>query len=244
MNLQNKVAIVTGSSRGIGRAIIIALAQKGVNVVINHRNSKAAAEQVEKEASKYGVKTLVVQADVSVQSEVEMLFNTVIEKFGAVDILVNSASKQGSNDFHEKDMVIWQKHFQEDLMPSVMCSQKFFDLNKGSSEKKIVNISSILGIENKSSGGFTAYSAAKSGVNNLTSNLARLGSPSIQVNCIAPGYTLTPFWDSVPADIIQACANETLIKRMIQPEEIAHAVIFLCENDAMTGQIISVDGGV
>lgn len=244
MDLTNKVALITGSSKGIGAATALAFADNNSKVVINCKESLDEARQIEEKIKAAGKEALVVQADVSKKDEVKKLFDTTIEYFGTVDILVNNASKQGGGDLIETDESLWQEHFQQDLLSTVMCSKAFVKLNKGKTEKKIVNISSLYGLFDECDPGYMQYGAAKAGVISFTKNLAKLVAPEILVNVIAPGYVLTSHWDTISDEIKKSCAQEPLIKRFIKPEEIADTVLFLAGNDAITGQIIVVDGGL
>jgi len=244
MSLKNKFAIVTGSSSGIGRAIAIRLAKEGCKVVVNCKDSIDKAEKVVEEIKGNDSESTFIRADVSKQEDVKQLFKEALDAFGSVDILINNASKQGSSEFWDDKDDEWEQHFRNDFMSAVMCSREFLKINKGKKVKKIVNISSIFGCGDHSNASFMPYSAAKAALNNFTKNLAREVAPNTLVNTIAPGYVRTPMWDNVDEKSIKACENETLIKRMILPEEIADAVRFLLSNDAMTGQVILVDGGL
>jgi 3-oxoacyl-[acyl-carrier protein] reductase len=242
MEIKDKIAVVTGSSRGIGKAILLSLAKKGAKVVINYRENELEALKVVKEIEDLGVEYKLIKADVGTQEGVDQLFDEAFKAFGHVDILINNASSQGGNDFKDESNDIWEKHFKNDFLSALMCSRKFVKNSK--QQGKIINISSVYGIGEKSSMSFMAYSAAKAAINNFTVNLAKKASPTIQVNAIAPGYTITDIWNGTSDEDFEACAKETLIKRMIKPDEIAHTAIFLCENDAITGQILVVDGGL
>jgi NAD(P)-dependent dehydrogenase (short-subunit alcohol dehydrogenase family) len=243
MELKNKVAIVTGSSSGIGKAIALELAKCGCKVVVNCRKSEKKAAEIVTEIVNNGGEAIFIKADVSKKEEVEKLFSKTIEKFGEVDILINNASKQGGSEFLPTDNNEWLEHFNNDFLSAVMCSQEFMKL-KTKNIRKIVNISSLYGFGEFSCSSFMPYSAAKAALNNFTQNLAKLVAPEILVNTVAPGYVLTPHWNKVSEESIKSCENSTLIKRMIKPEEIADTTKFLIENDAITGQIIVVDGGL
>lgn len=244
MEIKNKTVLITGSSSGIGRACALEFAKQGANVIINCSKSIRKAKQTLEEIEKLSANCLFVQADVSVQKQVDQLFKKAIQRFGTINILVNNVSKQGPSDFFKAKNEIWKQFFQESLMSAVMCSKKFVSLNKEKKNKKIINVSSIFGLFDYGSKNFIPYSCAKAALNSLTKNLAKLVAPNILVNAVAPGYTRTPYWDNVSQKVIRACANEKLIKRLIKPEEIADAVVFLSKNDAITGQILLVDGGL
>lgn len=244
MEIKDEVVLITGSSQGIGKACALQFAKEGAKVIINCKKSIKNAEKTLKEIENLGVACSFIQADVSVQKDVNKLFKKAIQKFGKIDILVNNVSRQGASDFTKVSNKIWEEFYRETLLSAVMCCKKFISLNKNKKNKKIVNVSSIYGFFDFGSKNFMPYSAAKAAINSFTKNLAKLVAPNILVNAVAPGYTRTPYWDDVSQKDIKACASEKLIKRLIKPEEIADAVVFLAKSDAITGQIILVDGGL
>jgi len=243
MDIKGKTALITGSTSGIGKATAELLASKDVNVIINSRTKPEEGEKFAKELSKSGVKTLYVQADVSKKEEVIELFKIIRTEFGHLDILINNASCQDPNDVFEEDEALWVKHFENDLLSTVMCSKEFAKLNNDNL-RKIVSISSLYGYGDKTHKDFTAYGTAKAGVNSFTSTFCKNVAPNILVNCIAPGHVDTTAWEFEDKNEKVEIENEMLINRLIKPEEIAHAVLFLLENDAMLGQTIIVDGGL
>ncbi|WP_324736589.1 3-oxoacyl-ACP reductase family protein [Thermococcus sp. SY098] len=236
MELAGKVALVTGASRGIGRAIAVALAQKGANVVINYVRNEEEAERTEELCKEYGVETLVVKADVSNKEEVRKMVERVIKKFGRIDILVNNAGILGNSinpmEITEEE---WDKVISINLKGAFLVIQEVLRYMK---KGKIVNIASIAGKNGGTVGAH--YAASKGGLIALTFNLARHLAPNILVNAVAPGPVDT---ELIPPEIKEKLRKLSLTGEIAKPEDVAHAVIFLLENDHITGELIDVNGG-
>lgn len=243
--LKGKCAIVTGASRGIGKAIALKLANLGADVVINYRSNEEEAIQVQKEIEQLGAKSLVVQGDISNFEDVENLINIAKEKFGKIDIMVNNAGitkdtlliKMKPEDF-DKVIDINLKGVFNCLkcISSVMIRQKF---------GKIINISSVVGISGNA--GQINYSASKAGVNGMTKSLAKeIGSRGITVNAVAPGFIETDMTDSLADKYKEEMKKSIPLRRFGKAEDVANVVAFLAskEADYITGQIIQVDGGM
>src|SRR5258708_96828 len=192
MNLKNKVIIVTGASHGIGSATALEFASAGAKVVLNYNHNKSETEDVQKEIETMGREALLIQADVGKQNDVDRLFGEVLKKFGNIDILVNNASYSKPGDFLEGDLKLWQELWQNNFMSTVLCSKQFAQINKGKQEKKIINIGSLFGFDDKADEGMMVYAASKAAVHNFTKTLTKLLAPGILVNAVAPGNTLTP----------------------------------------------------
>ena len=238
MNLKDKTILVTGASSGIGQAIAIAVAQKGATAVIAYRKNKEGAEHTLKEVEKYGVGH-VVQADLSDQSQVESMFKHISEKIGSVDMLVNNAGHAQPSDFFDNEQ--WRNQFENIFFSALSVSQQFLEQVKSDAVQKILNITSIYGNLNTGNNEFIAYSAAKAALSSMTVMLAKRDS-NILVNAIAPGYVWTPAWEGISEK--KLCESKTMIGRFITPEEIAHMAVAILENDALTGQVVTVDGGL
>ncbi|MBO8174893.1 MAG: 3-oxoacyl-ACP reductase FabG [Thermococcus sp.] len=236
MELREKVALVTGASRGIGRAIAVALAQKGVNVVINYAHNEEEARRTEELCKTYGVETLVVKADVSKREEVKAMVEKIIEKFGRIDILINNAGILGKA---MKPMEItdeeWDRVLDVNLKGAFIVTQEVLKYMK---RGKIVNIASIAGKDGGTVGAH--YAASKGGLIALTFNLARHLAPDILVNAVAPGPVDT---ELITPEIKEKLRKLSLTGEIAKPEDVAHAVIFLLENDHITGELIDVNGG-
>lgn len=238
MNLEGKNALVTGGDRGIGQAISLALAQKRANVAVHYyRNEKEAQETVTR-IQKSGLKTLKVKADVSVFSQVEEMVSRVKTALGSIDILVVNAGISGQNpDLKDISVEEWKEVMDVNLSGAFYCSkaaERELKKNRG----KIVNISSIAGKMGGTIG--CHYAASKAGVIGLTFALARELAPAVTVNAVAPGPVDTEF---ISADIKRRLASQTPFGRIATTEEIAHTVIYLLENDYVSGEVVDVNAG-
>jgi 3-oxoacyl-[acyl-carrier protein] reductase len=242
--LENKVAIVTGASRGIGRAIALELASYGANVVVNYANSGAAADSLVTEITAAGGQAVALQADVSQLDQVESLFNAVIDKFKRIDILVNNAGITRDTLLLRMKPEDWQAVIDLNLTGVFLCTRAASKVMLKQRSGRIINIASVAG--QMGNPGQANYSAAKAGVIGFTKTVAKeLASRGITVNAVAPGFIAT--------DMTSNLSNtEELLKyiplgRYGQPEEIAGMVRFLAADSAaayITGQVFNVDGGM
>jgi len=236
MDLKGKVALVTGSAKGIGRAIAVELAKRGANVVINYAHSEGEAKKTEKACRQYGVETLVVKADVSRREEVRAMVEKVVERFGGIDVLVNNAGilGKGLNPMEVTDED-WDAVLAVNLKGAFIVTQEVLKYMK---KGKIVNIASIAGKDGGTVG--PHYAASKGGLIALTFNLARHLAPDVLVNAVAPGPVDTGL---ISPEIKEKLRKLSLTGEIAKPEDIAHAVIFLLENDHVTGELVDVNGG-
>jgi 3-oxoacyl-[acyl-carrier protein] reductase len=243
--LRGKTAVVTGASRGIGRAIAIKLAKLGANVVINYRNSVNAVQEVVKEIEDLGVKALAVQCDISNYSDVENMMKKCIEEFGSLDILVNNAgiTKDGllmrmkEEDF---DSVI-----DTNLKGAFNCTKHVSAIMLKQRSGRIINISSVSGLTGNA--GQVNYSSAKAGILGMTKAVAKeLASRNVTCNAVAPGYIQTDMTDVLSEKVKDTIMSIIPLKRLGNPEDVANAVAFLASEEAsyITGQVINVDGGM
>ncbi len=250
IGLRGKKALVTGSSTGIGEAIAIRLAEEGVDVAINYRRSEQKALETQEKArnANADVKTLVIQADVSDEQAVNRLFDTLLEEFGGLDILINNAGFQIAGDSHEITTEQFARVIATNLTGAFMCAQRaiqhFLAEEKPGS---IINVSSVHQLIPKPR--FVGYSASKGGMENLTRTLALEYAPhGIRVNAIGPGATVTPINEAWTKDPEKRKEVESHIpmNRVGYPEEMAAAVAFLCSDEAtyITGQTLYIDGGL
>lgn len=246
MQLKGKNILVTGASGGIGRAIALAFAERQVNVIITYRSDeKKAIETVEKLRG-YDVEADKFQVELSEENQVKKLFDFVKEKFGSLDILVNNAGSADPKSLSDTTKQDWYDAFDDNLISAVLCTKSAVEMmekNKEEVKGKIVNISSINGLENCGRPGNIIYSAAKGALSNFTKTLAKGIGPEILINALAPGPVWTEIWEGASEEKKKAMEDMTYIKRWMKPEEIADACVFLAENDAMTGEIMVVDGG-
>lgn len=235
-----KIALVTGASKGIGKAIAIALAKNGYSVVINFKSDHKSAQDTLKECDKYSHDNILVKADVSEEKYVIKIFETIKEKFDHIDVLINNAGI-----FDEDDGVVNIKAFdniyKNNFLSCLLVTKYALPLmNIG----KIINVSSIHGRLGHGRPEASAYSAFKAALENYTKNLAKELSPNILVNAIAPGRVATPMWGNPDSQEQIELGKVHLIKRMIKPEEIADAALFLINNNAVCGEVLTVDGGM
>ena len=245
MKLKNKVALITGSSRGIGRATAISMAKEGANIIINYLNSKNEAESLKNLLiEKYGIKAITINADIKNEEEVKSMIEKSIAVFGHIDILVNNAAIA-------KDSLLFDKtkeHFLEVLSTNLIgpflvskyVSQHMLKQKYG----KIINVSSTNAI-NTYYPESADYDASKAGLISLTHNLAKELSPIINVNAVAPGWTNTDMNKELTKEQIEKEKKNILLKRFADPMEIANVITFLATNDAnyINDTIIKVDGG-
>ncbi len=238
MQLNSKNALITGGDKGIGRAIAIALANKGVNVAFCFYKDKTKAEETIELLKEYNVQTLNVQSDVRDFNQVKDMMELVKEKFGKIDILVNNAGISGSNSAINNICVDEWKDVIDVNLSGVFncCKAAKNELVKNNG--KIVNISSIAGKMGGTIG--CHYAASKAGVIGLTFALATELAPSVTVNAVAPGPVDT---DLLSTDVKNKLSKQTPFGRIAKPEEIAQTVIYLLENDYVSGEVIDVNAG-
>jgi 3-oxoacyl-[acyl-carrier protein] reductase len=238
MNLFDKNALITGGDKGIGRAIALALANKGANIAFCFNKDEAKATETIQALKKYPVKTLMIQTDVRKYKQVQEMIELVKEKFGKIDVLINNAGTTGLNSAIEKiNAEDWQNVIDVNLTGVFnSCKAAKYELEKNNG--KIVNISSIAGKMGGTIG--CHYAASKAGVIGLTFALASELAPKVTVNAIAPGPVDT---DLISDEIKNKLSKQTPFGRIARPEEIAHTVIYLLENDYVSGEVIDVNAG-
>ena len=245
MLLDGKVALVTGASRGIGRAIAIRLASEGAKVAINYAGNTAKAEEVKAEIEKNGGEAILVQADISSTEAVDAMVEKVVEAFGQIDILVNNAGitrdgllmRMKDEDF---DAVI-----NTNLKGVFYCTKAVSKLMMKKRSGRIINMASVVGLMGNA--GQANYAAAKAGVIGFSKSAAKeLAARGINVNVVAPGFIATDMTAAMTDKAKEATLAGIPLKRMGQPEDVANAVLFLASDHAsyITGQIVNVDGGM
>ncbi len=240
MKLTGKVVLITGASKGIGRATAIAFAKEGCRVIINFKSDLKSAQEVLTQCNKYSKGNLLLKADVTDQDSILEMFQEIKEQFPHLDILVNNA---GIFDEHDNPTNIeaFENIYRNNFLSCVIVTKCTLGLMK---EGKIVNISSIHARLGYGRPEAIAYSAFKAAIESYTKNLAKELAPKILVNAIAPGRVATPMWGSPDPKEQKKLGQVHLIKRMIQPEEIAESIVFLTKNDAICGEVLTVDGGM
>jgi len=238
MQLEGKNALVTGGNEGIGRAIVLALATKGVNVAFCYFKNKKKADETIKLLKSSKTSSMMLQADVREFGQVEDMVERVRQKFGKIDILVNNAGISGPNHgIDDISLDEWNNILDVNLTGVFNCC-KSAKAELVENNGKIVNISSIAGKMGGTIG--CHYAASKAGVIGLTFALATELAPHVTVNAVAPGPVDT---DLLSADVKNKLSKQTPFGRIAKPEEIAHSVIYLLENDYVSGEVVDVNGG-
>lgn len=241
----NKVVLVTGSNRGIGRACIEEFASLGLNVVINYCHHEEEAKKLEKYIKeKYSVEVLTIKCDVSNSEEVEKMVNEIVDTFGGIDILVNNAGVSRDSLLLDKNIKEFKRVLDVNLIGTYLCSKYVGKVMLEKKKGKIINISSANAIDSYYPESCD-YDASKAGVISLTHNLALQFAPFINVNCICPGWVKTPMNKDLSIDFINKEKKKILLNRFAEPEEIAKLVVFLSSNKAnyINDSIIKIDGG-
>ena len=247
--LEGKVALITGSDSGIGRATAIEYAQEGANVIVCYHSDQEGAEQTLKEVQSHGAKGTVFKVDISDEQSVESLFDKAIKEYGAIDILVNNAALNGSGiRVADMDTEVFDKTIRTNLYGTFFCSRRFIRHRKEKGGKgKIINVSSVH--EEIVSPGTADYCASKGAIRNLMRTLSlELAEDGINVNNIAPGMILTPMNQEAMdnKEVREESEQHIPMKRAGLPEEIAKVAIFLASPDAdyVTGSTYFMDGGL
>ena len=245
MNLEDKVAVVTGASRGIGRAIALELARRGANVIVNYNRSAEAAAEVVATIEERGGRAIAFQADVGDFDQAAALIKAAKENFDHIDILVNNAGTTRDQLLMLLKEEDWDIVLRTNLKSVFNCCKAAARPMMRQRSGRIISISSVSGIAGQ--GGQTNYAASKAGIIGFTKSLAKeLGPRNVTVNAIAPGFVLTDLTTDLSDDLKEEAITATPLRRMGEPEEIAYAVAFLASDEAafITGEILTVDGGL
>ncbi len=241
----DKVAMITGATRGIGKQIALTLANEGYNIILNYRTENDELKQLKNEIESKNVKCLVVQGDVTNFEDCKQMIESAIKEFGKIDVLVNNAGIT-------KDMLLarmkeedFKQVIDVNLVGTFNMTKNVISYMMKARNGRIINISSVVGIAGNA--GQTNYSASKAGIIGFTKSLAKeVASRNILVNAVAPGFIETNMTDVLKQEVKDEIAKNIPLKRMGTPQDIANVVKFLASEDSsyITGQVISVDGGM
>jgi len=245
--LEGRVAVVTGGGRGIGRAISIAFAKEGADVVVNYATKEQPAQEVSEIIKKLGRKAVIVKGNVAVKADAEKVIQTAIDSFGKIDILVNNAGVSKPNMLYKMTEEQWNEVIDIQLKGPFLCIQAASKYMMERKSGKIINVTSSAGLWGTK--GQINYSSAKGGIVALTKSAAReLAGFGVTVNVVQPGYVSTEMTEKIRTDpkLKEIYAGRILLGRFAEPEEVAQTFVFLASDDAnyITGQLICVDGGL
>jgi 3-oxoacyl-[acyl-carrier protein] reductase len=241
MENQRKVAVVTGGSRGIGRAIVVALAEAGYDVAFSYASNKAAASEVEATVKVFGRDVLAIQADASNQLDAQLLIDQTQSTWGRIDVLVNNAGITKDTLLIRMNDEDWQRVLDTNLTGMFYTARAAAKYMMKQRSGNIINISSVIGVHGNA--GQANYAASKAGIIGFTKSIAKeLGARNINVNAVAPGFIVTDMTEKVPTEKI---LEHIPLGRLGSPDDIAKTVLFLVTSGSyITGQVIQVDGGL
>ncbi len=245
MKLTGRTALVTGASRGIGRAIALALAEEGADVAVNYVASEGPAKEVAEQIEKMGRKTVLARADVGDFPDTYRMAQEVLKEFGHLDILINNAGISSDKTFVKMDHASWRRVLAINLDGVFNCTKAFIDQMLKQSYGRVVNITSVIGqIGNF---GQANYAASKAGVMAFTKSLAKeLAGKGVTVNAVAPGFIETEMVAAIPEKVQQRLLDQIPLKRFGRAEEVGRAVVYLVSSDGdyITGAELSMNGGL
>jgi pteridine reductase len=239
LELPGKVAVVTGAARRIGRAVAVALARAGCNVVINYRTSATDAEATARDARAAGVDAITVQADVARSDDVKRLLQTTVGELGRIDILVANAGAFRRTPLATLTEADWDEMIDDNLRAAFLCAHRFGLYMRAHGGGCIITLADVAGLRPWAD--YLPYSIAKAGVIALTQGLAKELAPTVRVNAVAPGPILFP--DDFDPALQRREVSRTLLQRQGNPDHIADAILALVRNDYITGVVLPVDGG-
>jgi 3-oxoacyl-[acyl-carrier protein] reductase len=245
MILENKTCVVTGASRGIGRAIAEELGRNGANVVVNYRSSEGEAYDVVEEIEAAGGQALPFQADVTDREAIEAMRDRTVEAFGPANVLVNNAGLTRDTKFSSMTREDWDQVIEVNLGGVFNCTKAYFDDIKEAEDGRLINISSVVGQQGNY--GQANYATTKAGLFGFTRTIAlELAATGSTANCVAPGFTETDMLETVPDRVKEKITDRIPLSRFAQVEDVAGIVRFLSsrESSYMTGQILAVNGGM
>lgn len=241
----NKLAIITGGTRGIGKQIALTFAKEGYNIAINYRTENEDLKNTKKEIEENNVKCITFQGDVTNFKECEQFVKQIVEEFGNIDVLVNNAGITRDTLLMRMKEEDFKQVIDTNLIGTFNVTKNVISYMMKARSGRIINISSVVGISGNA--GQTNYSASKAGIIGFTKSLAKeVASRNITVNAVAPGFIETQMTDVLKDDIKEEIAKKIPLKRMGTPQDVANVVKFLASNDSsyITGQVINIDGGM
>ncbi len=241
----NKVAIITGAAKGIGRAIALRLAEDGMNIAINYRSNDVEANNLVDEINKLGVRAIAIKADISDFAQAEELIKETLQVFSRIDVIVNNAGITKDSLLLRMTEENFDSVIDINLKGTFNCIKHVTPVMLKQKKGKIINISSVVGITGNA--GQVNYSASKAGVIAMTKSLAKeVGSRGICVNAVAPGFIQTDMTAKLSLKAVEELSKAIALKRLGLPEDVAKAVSFLASDDSdyITGQVLCVDGGM
>ena len=241
----NKLAIITGGARGIGKQIALTFAKEGYNIAINYRTESEDLKNTKKEIEENNVKCFTFQGDVTNFKDCEQFVKQIVEEFGNIDVLVNNAGITRDTLLMRMKEEDFKQVIDTNLIGTFNVTKNVISYMMKARSGRIINISSVVGISGNA--GQTNYSASKAGIIGFTKSLAKeVASRNITVNAVAPGFIETQMTDVLKDDIKEEIAKKIPLKRMGTPQDVANVVKFLASNDSsyITGQVINIDGGM
>ena len=245
MQLEGRTALVTGASRGIGRAIALALAEEGADVAVNFVSSEGPAKEVAEQIRNMGRRAMLAQADVADYPDTFRMAQDILAEFGHLDILVNNAGIVSDKTFVKMDHASWRRVLAINLDGVFNCTKVLIDQMLRQKWGRVVNITSVIGqIGNF---GQANYAASKAGVAAFTKSLAKeLAAKGVTVNCVAPGFTETEMVDAIPEGAKARLLEQIPMRRFGKSDEVARSCVFLCSKDGdyITGAELSINGGL
>ena len=243
--MEEKVVLVTGGSRGIGKEVALRFAKNGYNVVTNYVSDKTDKEKLKKEFEENGIKALVLKADVTKKEDVENLVSKAISEFGKIDVLVNNAGITRDNLLIRMPEEDFDKVLETNLKGTFLVTKAVTKYMMKKRYGSIINLSSVVGVAGNA--GQSNYSASKAGIIGFTKSIAKeLASRNIRANAVAPGFIETDMTDALKEEVKENIHNQIPLKRMGKAKDVAELIYFLgSENSSyITGQVINIDGGM
>lgn len=245
MNLNGKIALVTGSSKGIGAAIALAYAKAGADVAVNYNRDQAGAEEIVRQITEMGRKAKAYKADVAISEQVDTMIDAINTDFGRIDILVNNAGITRDTLLVRMKEDDWDQVMDTNLKSMFLCTKAVGKSMMKQRSGKIINVTSVVGLIGNP--GQANYTAAKAGVLGFTKTVAKeLGARGVQVNAIAPGFIMSQMTETLPEDVKEKMLASIPLGRFGKPEDVADLALFLAsaQSDYITGQVFNVDGGM